>query len=570
MEQPNPIHLASLLDFAPDKGEIRLKDYRMVMLSAAALGCLRKELIETVGSDEARALMKRFGHAAGLADGRALVELFPDATREQHMKYGPQLHAFEGIARVIRDTSKSDIDLERGRYHVEAYWENSYEAEQHLLLFGRSQVPVCWTLVGYATGHSSSAAGRETVVIETECKAMGHDRCRFVVGLADEMPEAAQRENPDYAPHRLTEVMDELLGTIRQQKRTLQNKERALSRLQTEVEKQRHKRRLLGTSVAITQALDLADLVAVVDTTVLILGESGTGKELLARSIHEGSTRADKPFVAVNCSALPDNLQEAELFGFMKGAFTGAVNDSQGLFEAADGGTLFLDEIGDLSLSAQTKILRALQEGEIKRLGETRVRKVDVRVLAATHRDLQAMIEERTFRDDLFYRLSVVTITLPPLRGRGDDPLLLAKHFAGEYARRFTKKVRGLSRAAKCAIAAYSWPGNVRELQNAVQRGVILAQGDQIDLEDLPDAVLAGARRAVPEVSAKAASSVTERQESRAPALHEIDDERERIQRALENAEGNRERAASMLGMSRTTLWRRMKAHGVSSDTTES
>ena len=569
MTQSNPIHLASLLNFDPAKGEIRLKEYRMVMLSAAALGCLRKELIETVGRDEARAFMKRFGHAAGLADGRTLVELFPDATQDQHMNYGPQLHAIEGIARVIRDASKSDIDLERGRYHVEAYWENSYEAEQHLLLFGKSKVPVCWTLVGYATGHSSSAAGCETVVVETECKAMGYDRCRFVVGLADEMPEAAQRENPDYAPHHLAEVMDELLGTIRKQKRTLKNKEQALSRLQIEVDERRDKGRLLGTSVAIKQALDLAELVAVVDTTVLILGESGTGKELLARSIHDGSTRADKRFVAVNCSALPENLQEAELFGFMKGAFTGAVNDSQGLFEAADGGTLFLDEIGGLSPSAQTKILRALQEGEIKRLGETNVRKVDVRVLAATHRDLLAMIQERTFRDDLYYRLSVVTIPLPALCERGDDSLLLAKHFAEEYARRFSKNVRGLSRAAKCAIASYSWPGNVRELQNAVQRGVILAQGNQIELEDLPEAVLAGARRAVPPVMAAASRRATERKEGNESALHEIEDERERIHRALQIAEGNRERAASMLGMSRTTLWRRMKASGVSSDTAE-
>jgi transcriptional regulator with GAF, ATPase, and Fis domain len=395
---------------------------------------------------------------------------------------------------------------------------------------------------------------------------MGHDRCRFVVGFADEMPDAARRENPDYEPHHLTEVLDQLLGTIRQQKQSLQSKERALSRLQTQIERQRRQPRLLGSSVPIQRALDLARQVAPVDTTVLILGESGTGKELLARSIHDGSTRADKPFVAVNCSALPENLQEAELFGFMKGAFTGAIRDSQGLFEAAHGGTLFLDEVGDLSSSAQTKILRALQEGEIKRLGETQVRKVDVRVLAATHRDLQAMIQERTFRDDLFYRLSVVTILLPPLRDRGDDALLLAKHFAGEYARQFSKPLQGLSRAATCAIAAYRWPGNVRELQNAVQRGVILAQGDRVELEDLPDSVLVGARRAAPPtpaVSKATRSRPAAGDDAGTPALHEIENERERIQRALDLADGNRERAASMLGISRTTLWRRMKVHGI-------
>jgi DNA-binding NtrC family response regulator len=560
MVQSKHINLANLLHFAPEKGQIRLEDYRMVMLSAAALGCLRKELIETVGWDEARALMKRFGHAAGVADDRALVERFPEATADQHMEYGPALHSLEGVARVVRDESKSEIDLARGRYHVEAYWENSYEAEQHLQLFGRSDVPVCWTLVGYATGHASSAAGRDMVVVETECKAMGHDRCRFVIGFADEMPDAARRENPDYQPHHLPEVLDDLLGTIKKQKRTLQTKERAIFRLRSEIEDRRADGGILGTSPAIRKAIDLGKVVAPVDTTVLILGESGTGKELLARMIHERSARAGKPFVAVNCSALPENLQEAELFGFTRGAFTGAVNDSQGLFEAAAGGTLFLDEIGDLAASAQTKILRALQEGEIKRLGDPRVRKVDVRVLAATHRDLEAMMRGRGFRDDLYYRLSVVTIDLPPLRERGDDALLLAKHFAGVYAEQFSKEIRGLARAAKCAVAAYHWPGNVRELQNAIQRGVILTQGDQVELEDLPDNVITGARQPSPQPRPEPPPGTEQRSEDAGPVLRAIEDERERIRRALDLAGGNRERAASMLGVSRTTLWRRMRA----------
>jgi DNA-binding NtrC family response regulator len=560
------IDLTKLLRMDPKKGQIRLKGYRMVMLSAAALGCLRKELIETIGRDQARALMKRFGHAAGLADGLALLELFPEATRDEHMAYGPALHSLEGVARVIRDESKSEVDLERGRYHVETYWEDSYEAEQHLELLGRSDVPVCWTLVGYATGHASSAAGRDMVVVETECKAMGHDRCRVVIGFADEMPEAARRENPDYEPHHLPEILEDLLGTIKKQKQTLRTKERTISRLRSELEEDLREGRLLGTSEAITTALDLAKHVAPVDTIVLILGESGTGKELLARHIHEASRRAKKPFVAVNCSALPESLQEAELFGFTKGAFTGAVDESQGVFEAAHGGTLLLDEIGDLSLSAQTKILRVLQEGEIKRLGEAGVRKVDVRVLAATHRDLETMVQERTFREDLFYRLSVVPITLPPLRERGDDTLLLARHFARVYAQKFSKKLGGLSRAAKCAIAAHRWPGNVRELQNAVQRGVIMAQGREIEVEDLPEGVLLGARRVVPAVTESTSTGTGHGNDD---ALHEIEDERERIRRALNIAGGNRERAASMLGMSRTTLWRKMKAYGVSPDAAE-
>ncbi|ANM30655.1 hypothetical protein ABI59_15330 [Acidobacteria bacterium Mor1] len=555
-----PSDLADLLEFAPDQGRILLKDYRMVMLSAVALGCLRQELIETLGLDKARGLMKRFGHAAGLADGKALAERFPAASPDQHMDYGPALHALEGVARVVRDARKSEIDLAAGRYHVEAYWENSYEAEQHLELFGPGDVPVCWTLAGYATGHSTSAAGKRTVVVETECVAMGHDRCRFVIGFADEMHEAAQRELPDYERENLPEVMDQLLGTIRKQKRTLRNKDRAIDRLRTQVEEQEQPGGMLGQSEALKRAADLARRVAPVDTTVLVLGESGTGKELLARTIHEHSLRSNRPFVAVNCSALPENLQEAELFGFRKGAFTGAVEDSRGLFEAAAGGTLFLDEIGDLSLPAQTKILRALQEGEIKRLGDPEVRKVDVRVLAATHRDLEAMIRERTFRDDLFYRLSVVQVTLPPLRERGNDSLLLARHFAEVYRRKFDKELGGLSRAAQCAIVAHDWPGNVRELQNAIQRGVILARGDQVELEDLPESVVRGARRSDRALDLTGQGSVGVADD---PPLHAVADEAARIRRALELADGKRDRAAAMLGISRTTLWRRMKELGV-------
>jgi len=557
---PREIDLKRWLSFEPERGQIRLDDYRMVMLSAAALGCLRRELIETVGWDRARGLMKRFGHAAGLADGRALLQRFPASGQNRQMALGPALHALEGIARIVRDVRKSEIDLARGKYHVEAYWENSYEAEQHLELLGAGEEPVCWTLLGYAMGHSTAAAGRETVAVETECRAMGHERCRFVIGLAEAMPESVRRELPEYEPHSVPDVLDDLIGTIEQQKKKLQTRERTISRLESELADSRRDGLLLGSSAALRKALDTAGLVAPVDTTVLLLGESGTGKELLARSIHDASLRAGAPFVAVNCSALPENLQEAELFGFKKGAFTGAVDDSRGLFEAAQGGTLFLDEIGDLSPTSQTKVLRTLQEGEIERLGEARSRKVDVRVLAATHRDLEAMSREHGFRDDLYYRLSVVTITLPPLRDRGDDALLLAAHFLRVYARKFSKKLNGLSRAARCAVAAHPWPGNVRELQNAIQRGVILAQREEIELEDLPEAVVAGAQRR----SAGSVDEATARTRDEGElVLHEVQDEGERIRRALELAGGNRERAGTMLGISRTTLWRRMKAHGI-------
>ncbi|MEM7349745.1 MAG: sigma-54-dependent Fis family transcriptional regulator [Acidobacteriota bacterium] len=556
MVQAREINLADLLRFEPEEGLIWLKDYRMLMLSACALGALRKELIATLGWVRARGLMKRFGYAAGLADGLALAKRFPQATGARHMTFGPALHALEGFVKLVRIPERSEVDLDRGRFHVEGYWDNSFEAEQHLELLGPSQEPVCWMLMGYALGHSSAAAERETIVVETECRAMGHERCRFVAGLADEMPELARREEHDYAPQHLPEMLQDLLKTLKRQKRDLRSKEKTIEELRSEVERARSRGAFIGDSERLAAALDTAQSVSPYKTTVLLLGESGTGKELLARFIHEQSPQAGQPFVAVNCSALPENLQEAELFGHAKGAFTGATSASAGVFEAAHRGTLFLDEIGDLALTAQTKILRALQEGEIKRVGETRARKADPRIIAATHQDLAAMVQAKTFREDLYYRLNVVAITLPPLRDRGNDTLLLAEHFLRAYAEQFGKEVGGLSRDARCAIAEYAWPGNVRELDNAVQRAVILAGGREIELDDLPTPVVTGSSVAAPQ-----APSATARETSPLQAgLLRIGDEAERIERALELAAGNRERAARLLGISRTTLWRKIKA----------
>jgi transcriptional regulator with GAF, ATPase, and Fis domain len=230
----------------------------------------------------------------------------------------------------------------------------------------------------------------------------------------------------------------------------------------------------------------LIDGVASAMSTVLILGESGTGKELVARAIHQHSSRASKPFVAVNCAAIPRELVESELFGHVRGAFTGAQNARTGLFESANGGTIFLDEIGDLPLAAQVKLLRTLQEGEVKRVGSDETRIVDVRVLAATNVDLQTKIAEGSFRRDLFYRLNVIAIALPPLRQRGDDVTVLAYHFVQKYARRMNRDVKKIAPEAMAELRAYNWPGNVRELEHAIEHAVVLAQSDSITVRDLP------------------------------------------------------------------------------------
>ncbi|MCP5024625.1 MAG: sigma-54-dependent Fis family transcriptional regulator [bacterium] len=551
------VDLASLFRFQPEEGRIWLKDYRMVMMSACALGALRRELIETLGMEQARGAMKRFGHAAGLADAHALAERFPDATPEQHLDFGPALHGLEGVANIVRDPEKTRIDLENGHLHVEAHWQHSYEAEQHLELFGLSDEPVCWTLAGYATGHSSSAAGDRTIVVETECKAMGHERCRFVLDYARNMPEETKREEPDYQKQHLPEVLQGLFDKVNRQELLAREGERRISNLEDELASYRVSPDFIGDSPRFEAALKTASSVAHVDATVLVLGESGTGKELLARHVHERSLRRDRAFVAVNCSALPETLQEAELFGYAKGAFTGASAPTAGVFEAAHKGTLFLDEIGDLSLTAQTKILRALQEGEVKRLGEARTRKVDVRIVAATNKDLKAMVRENTFREDLFYRLNVITVTMPPLRERGVDRFHLAAHFLERFAAQFSKPLRELSCDARAAIGAYAWPGNVRELQHAIERGVILAAGREVTLADLPEE-LSGLGGGPSRSSSTQTGGTTAEEDTQ---LANIAGEEARIRKALELSNGNRERVAAMLGWSRTTLWRRMKKY---------
>ena len=242
---------------------------------------------------------------------------------------------------------------------------------------------------------------------------------------------------------------------------------------------------LVGQSPAMRELYALISRLLDTDATVLIHGESGTGKELVARAIHYNGQRKNKPFVALFCGSLPDSLLESELFGHKKGAFTGANKDKPGLFEVADGGTLFLDEVGDLSASLQTALLRVLQEGEVKRIGENEVRHVDVRILSASNKSLEDLIEAGEFREDLFYRLNTIAVTTPPLRERLEDVPLLANHFLDKYAKGKRSNIKGYSQEAMQRLQAYHWPGNVRELQNTIERAVVLASGEFINVDDL-------------------------------------------------------------------------------------
>ncbi len=307
---------------------------------------------------------------------------------------------------------------------------------------------------------------------------------------------------------------------------------------------------VLGDSPAMRQVYDLLLRVADTESTVLVTGESGTGKELAARAIHARSRRALGPFVAINCAAMPAQLLESELFGHKRGAFTDARADRKGLFQQADGGTLFLDEVGELPMELQPKLLRALQERVVRPVGGDVEVPVNVRVVAATNRDLETAIEEHRFREDLYYRLNVINLPLPPLRSRGGDVLLLAQHFIDRFAARAERTVRGLTPEAAARLMDYAWPGNVRELQNAMERAVALARYEQVTVDDLPEKVRKYQRSHVLVASDDPRELVP---------LEEV--ERRYILRVLEAVGGNKTLAADTLGLDRKTLYRKLERY---------
>lgn len=311
---------------------------------------------------------------------------------------------------------------------------------------------------------------------------------------------------------------------------------------------------ILGASSAMRRVHKLVEQVAPTDATVLITGESGTGKEMVARALHRQSKRVDGPFVAINCAAMPEALLESELFGHAKGAFTDAREARVGLFAQAHGGTLFLDEIGEMAMTLQPKLLRALQERTIRPVGSAQEIPIDVRLVAATNRDLEQMVEEKLFREDLYYRINVVELPLPPLRARTGDVLLLAQHFVTHYATVFGKQVTSIARAAAERLVQYSWPGNVRELQNCIERAVAVATFEAIAVEDLPERI----RQYQGGVFASATADA---------GLITVEElERRHILAVLEQLGGNRTEAAKVLGLDRKTLYRKLLRYGVETE----
>jgi len=530
--------LSARLRFNPADGQIWLDDQRMLLIHLSSMTALRKELVDSLGMDVARGLLTRMGYNSGVRDAQLARRVRANLSFDEAFLVGPQLHGLEGQVSV--EPVKFEWNVETGHFFGEFIWRNSAEVECHVAACGLAAEPVCWSQIGYASGYTSAFMGRPVLFREVECRGAGHTRCR-IIG----QPVEAWGPDARDAAH---------IGPLSPAPRTA-----------TPVTVPHAKSGTVGASSGYVSACHLVERVAPTMATVLFLGETGVGKEMFARMLHAASPRAAKPFVAVNCAAIPETLIESELFGVEKGAFTGAIVSRPGRFERANGGTLFLDEVGTLSLTAQGKLLRVLQEGEIERVGDTITRRVDVRVVSATNVPLREEVRAGRFRDDLYFRLNVFPIELPPLRERRDDIPLLINHFLRHFSERHGRKLTGFTERAVDRLMTYRFPGNIRELENMIERAVILAQEDApIDvghLFSLADQIenpfygvmqdgqlaLGGAKPGLCQTSQMVTDLL-------AGPLNLERFEQQLIDTAVERAAGNLTLAAKMLGLTRAQL----------------
>jgi len=542
--------LRARVHFCPETGQIWLHEHRMLLVHAEAQASLRKELIDTLGMKRAQGLFTRMGYASGVSDAELVRMRSPDASDIEIFMTGPQLHTLEGMVKVT--PLRLELDRTAGKFYGEFLWENSWEGQWHKHYYGTHSEPVCWSQIGYACGYTSTFMGRAILYKEVECTGMGDNNCRIIGKPVEEWEDAAE----------YTRFFDR--ESIADQLIDLQTQ---VVELRSSIgEKENMPADMVGNSPGFRAAYGLLKQAADSQIAVLLLGETGVGKELFARALHERSSRRKRAFVAINCAAIPLELMESELFGVEKGAYTGAQVSRPGRFERADGGTLFLDEIGDLPLSAQAKLLRVLQEGEIERLGDDKTRKVDVRLVAATNGDLKQLVKEGRFRPDLYYRLNAYQINIPPLRERKEDVGLLARSFLEKYTATNGKKLRGFTDKAKRALLSYFWPGNIRELQNIIERGVILApNGTRIEVNHLFSSCAEEAPRefgldshgALGENSGGSTRTLCEAVFNGVMTLDEV--EGMLLETAVDKARGNLSSAARMLGLTRPQLAYRLK-----------
>ncbi len=562
--------LSEHLFFSPGDGRIWLNEQRMLLMRSSSMGVLRKELVSMLGMEQTRGLLTRTGYVSGMRDAEMVREQWADADPASLLLAGTRLHALEGMVQV--EALQLQFDAEKGEYLGEFLWHNSHEVEEHVAAFGVGSESACWMLTGYAIGYVTTLLGKLIIFREVECRAAGCKHCRIIGKPAEQWPDVEQdlsyinaegfiSTRAYAAPNGDIDETDLMLPDT-----PLSNGE---------------KQHMVGVSAAFNAACHMLQRVAPTRATVLFSGESGVGKEMFASMLHDISPRQEQPFISINCAAIPETLVESELFGVERGAFTGATVSRPGRFERADGGTLFLDEIATLSLVSQGKLLRALQEGIIERVGGTKTIKVDVRVVAATNVDLRQEVEAGRFREDLYFRLNVYPIHLPPLRERRDDIPLLLSYFLYQYSQRHGRQVRGFTQRAVRVLLSYQYPGNIRELQNLVERGVIAVEdhglvdlihifrNEDVSLDTLYSLDKDGSLTSQ-EAAASSDDSIAEAEKPGYLDLFEFNKEGQSsltlvaleqkiIEEAVAHTKGNLASAARMLGLTRAQLAYRLE-----------
>lgn len=557
--------LTETLVFSPGDGRIWLNDQRMVLWRSSTYGGLRTELIASLGQERARSLLTRVGYAAGSRDADLVRKMWPDSDPANAFHAGPRMHQLEGIVRP--ETITFEFDIEKGDFFADYLWYDSSEDDEHIAAFGIGTEPACWMQVGYASGYASAFMGKMIVYREEACRSSGSEFCR-IVGRPSEQWDHPEEDVRYFAPE--VSAMQ-----LRRAVSTRTAKVEQTSRLHRDENNPGEASRLIGISSSFSTARHLIERAAPTTATVLFTGPSGAGKELFAQTLHTISPRSKAPFVAINCAAIPDTLIESELFGVERGAFTGASVSRAGRFERAAKGTLFLDEIASLSFVAQGKLLRALQERCVERVGGTKEIPVDVRVVAATNVDLRDEVTAGRFREDLFFRLNVFPIKLPPLKERRDDIPLLMQAFLAKYCELHKRDIPGFTHRAVQALLQYEFPGNIRELQNLVERGVIMAEEDEpIDLHHLfrgdepifgqglslnAQGQLVGSK---PQEAIDEDKAVIRRAESSA-RRNPASTDGTHYRKALVAARYNVSEAARQLGLSRAQLSYRLKRFGI-------
>lgn len=552
--------LTDQIRFLSSEGKIWLGEQRMLLMAVSAMGAFRREMVNSMGVARAKGFFMRLGYQSGLKDAELARKLRPHCDEIDIFLAGPQLHALKGMVNV--NPIQVDINQETGDFYAEMEWIDSFEVEICQTELGQMEEPACWALLGYACAYTSSFMGREIIFRETSCRGCGDEKCLIVGKPAEQWDDAEE-----FARYFTADPIIEELYDLQSQ----------VSSLRSSLEKQQGQYYGIGQSASYNKVCKMIDKAALGKVSVLLLGETGVGKEVIARSVHLRSERADGPFVAVNCAAIPPDLIESELFGVEKGAFTGANQSRPGRFERADKGTIFLDEVVELTPRAQASLLRVLQEGELERVGDNRTRSVNIRIIAATNESLAEAVEAGKFRADLYYRLNVFPVQIPPLRERLEDLPLLAEHFLRKFEAEYSKHTLGLSDKALELCLRYRWPGNIRELENVIERGVILTDNNETISQDALFAVFPGSELHQPspqysEVVGDTGQVVSgDSQEGTTPwaqsiinnnvSLDEV--ERTLMQAAMGQANQNVSEAARLLGLTRPALAYRLNKSGI-------